>query len=163
MNIEDLLREDEAAIVDEAWATVAHLDHYQRDGARTTRRKLEALYRQLVGAVLTRDGSALRAHSGRVARERFEAGYDLYEVQAAFTALGDAICRRALSRLPAAELRWECGLVGTALAHGRAALGRTFAALADRAPLAAPDASPALAAALDALTSRSADELVFPV
>src|SRR5512139_909639 len=80
--IEDLLRDDEPAILDEAAPTIERLTHYHRDGAEATRLRVEALYRHVARAVRARDLDDLLAHAARVARERFEAGFDLAEVQA---------------------------------------------------------------------------------
>jgi len=156
MKIEDVLREDEAAILEAAWPTVAQLDHYRRDGAPVTRRRVEALYRQVVAAVTTRRLGALRAHAGALARERFAAGFDLYEVRTAFAIVEDAIWRRALARLPSSELAWVGGPVWAALADGEAAVARTYVALAQAAE--AGDVP------IDAvLRARPAEELVYPV
>src|SRR6266567_1003224 len=120
-NIEDLLREDEAAILAEAVPTTTQLSHYRRDGEEATRRRVRALYRAVARAVSARELDGIVAHAGRIARERFEG---------AFAALEQAIERRALARMPTEELAWGLGLVATALGHARAELGRTFATLA---------------------------------
>jgi hypothetical protein len=160
MRIEDLLRDDEASILDEAWHAVARLEHYHRDGDEETRRRVKALYAHVVRAVSTRDLRGLLAHATRVARERAAAGYDFSEVQAAFAILEEAIRRDALERLPESEQAWGLGLVGTALAHGKDALGKTYAALSPRPP--ALDLT-SLFSNADALEQRPAEDLVFPV
>jgi hypothetical protein len=162
MNIEELLRDDEPAILEEAADAVARLEHYRRDGADATRRRLEALYQHLADAVCARDLDPLLAHSGRIARERFAAGFDLAEVQAAFARLEGAIARHALDRLPPNELTWGLGLVTTALAHASGELGRTFATLAPRA-WAGVDLSGVFRRSTAPVRSRSAEELVYPV
>src|SRR6266498_1715474 len=129
-NIEELLGEDEPAILDEAAPAIARLAHYRRDGAGATRQRLEALYRHVVRAVRARDLDELLRHAAHVAAERAATGFELGEVDAAFSMLEAAIVRRALERLPQAELGWGLGLVGTALAHARSELERTFVSLA---------------------------------
>jgi len=160
-NIEQLLREDEPAILDEAAPTIARLAHYRRDGAEATRLRIEALVRHVARAVRARDLDDLLVHAARIARERFAAGFDLAEVEAAFSMLEDAISRRALAKLPAGELAWGLGLVGTALAHARDELGRTFVSLA---PAARPG-SLDLTALFNVSESRGrpVEELVYPV
>jgi hypothetical protein len=162
MNIEDLLRDDEPAILEEAADAVARLEHYRRDGADATRRRLEALYQHLSDAVCARDLDPLLAHAGRIARERFAAGFDLAEVQAAFAQVEGAIARRALDRLPADELTWGLGLVTTALAHASGELGRTFATLAPRS-WEGVDLSGVFRCSTAPVRGRSAEELVYPV
>jgi hypothetical protein len=160
-NIEELLRDDEPAILAEAASSLARLEHYRRDGQDAARRRIEALYRHVARAVHARDLDDLLTHAARIARERFEAGFELSEVEAAFATLENAISRRALARLPLDELAWGIGLVSTALAHARAELGRTFVSLA-------PAARPGTVDLTAVFTwteqgRRSADELVYPV
>jgi hypothetical protein len=159
-SIDELLRDDERAILTEAASSLARLEHYRRDGEAAARRRLEALYRHLAGAVSARDLDDLLGHVARIARERFEAGFELREVEAAFATLEDAISRRAVARLPACELAWGIGLVATALAHARAELGRTFAALA---PAARPGTLDLTAVFQRTERGRPAEELVYPV
>lgn len=163
MKIEDLLRDDGPAILDEAAPSVARIEHYRRDGAEATRRRVEALYRHVVRAVDARDLDALLAHAGRIARERFEAGFDVSEVQAAFATLEEAISRRALARLPHDELAWGLGLVGTALAHARGELWRTYAQLAPQARGRGVDLTPLFHRTERPIRQRPTDDLVYPV
>src|SRR5512133_497555 len=111
--IEDLLRDDEEAILEEAQTRVARLQHYQRDGDAATRERLEHLHRRLARAVRTRDLDELLAHAERVARERHASGFDLAEIHAAFSALEEAIWRRAAARLSIAEQASGVALVTT--------------------------------------------------
>ena len=107
-SIDDLLRDEEPAILEEARTRVAQLEHYHRDGDGKTVERLEALYRRLARALRTRDLDELLAHAERVARERCAAGFDLAEVHAAFSALEEAIWRRAADRLsldPSGQLK----------------------------------------------------------
>jgi hypothetical protein len=89
--------------------------------------------------VCARDLKALRMYAAKIARERSDAGFEISEVEAAFSALEDAIWHDALARLPHYDQAWGLGLACTALAHGRAALGSGFE----------PDAARAAAPSLD--------------
>jgi hypothetical protein len=163
LKIEDLLRDDEPAILDEVAPTIERLQHYHRDGAEATRLRVEALYRQVARAVRARDLDDLLAHAARIARERYEAGFDLAEVQAAFSMLEEAISKRALSRLPHVELAWGLALVSTAVAHAKSELGRTYAALAPRAYAPGVDLTSLFKRTPARRRSRSADDLVSPI
>ena len=160
-NIEDLLREDEAAILAEAVPTTTQLSHYRRDGEEATRRRVRALYRAVARAVSARELDGIVAHAGRIARERFEGGFEQAEVEAAFAALEQAIERRALARMPKEELAWGLGLVATALGHARAELGRTFATLAHASRPGAVDLTSVFRRS--DVGARSAEDLVHPV
>jgi hypothetical protein len=159
-SIDELLRDDERAILTEAASSLARLEHYRRDGEAAARRRIEALYRHLARAVSARELDDLLAHAARIARERYEAGFELREVEAAFATLEDAISRRAVGCLPACELAWGIGLVATALAHARAELGRTFASLA---PAARPGTVDLTAVFQRTERARPAEEFVYPV
>jgi hypothetical protein len=161
MKIEDLLRDDEPTILEEAVRTTALLSHYRRDGEEATRRRIQALYRAVARAVRARDLDDLLAHAGRIARERFQTGFEQAEVEAAFATLEEAIERRALTRMSKEELAWGLGLVATALGHARAELGRTFASLEHGTRLGAVDLTSVFRRS-DAC-ARSAEELVYPV
>src|SRR6516165_9720753 len=87
MKIEELLRDDERAILDEAVRATALLSHYRRDGEEATRRRVQALYRAVARAVSARDLDDLLVHAGRIARERFLSGFERAEVEAAFATL----------------------------------------------------------------------------
>jgi hypothetical protein len=163
MDIVEMLRDDEEAILAEALPAVAWLRHYGRDGEETARERLEALYRLVERAVRDRDLEELLAHARVVARERFEAGYDRAEVIAAFSALEEAIWHQALLRLPPPERAWALGLVGTALAHAKDALARAFASLSQGARPPFLDMTRVFRGADASRRDRFAEELVHPV
>jgi hypothetical protein len=161
MKIEDLLRDEEAAILAEAIPSTTRISHYRRDGEEATRRRVRALYRAVARAVSSRDLDVVVAHATRVARERFEGGFEQAEVEAAFAALEQAIEKHALARMPQEELAWGLGLVTTALGHARAELGRTFTALAHASRPGAVDLTSMFRRS--ELGARPVEELVFPV
>jgi hypothetical protein len=164
VKIEDLLREDEAAILQEAHSRVARLEHYRRDGDGPTRERLAALYRRLARAVRTRDLDELLSHAERVARERHEAEFDLAEVHAAFSALEEAIWRRAPMRLSLDEQAWGLALVTTALAHAKEALGHAYLAASPSGHAPSVDLTPVFRrSARRGTAERRAEEYVYPV
>jgi hypothetical protein len=133
MDIHQLLTEEGGAIVEEAARSAALLTNYQRDGDAVTRQRLEALFAEVASAIRRRDLCELLDHAERIARERFQEGYQLHEVQTAFYMLEHAIWRRALARLPPEEIAEALGLVGTAVRRGKEAFGRAWLSLASRA------------------------------
>ncbi len=133
MDIHELLAEERTLIVQDAWRSVVMLTHYERDGKEVTRERLEVLFDHVARAIRMRDLCELLDHAERIAKQRFEAGFDLCEVQTAFFMLEDAIVRRALARIPPAELAEALGLVGTAIRRGKDAFARAYISLANRA------------------------------
>jgi hypothetical protein len=163
LKIEQLLREDEPAILEEARTRVAQLEHYHRDGDGRTRERLEALYARLARAVRTRDLDELVSHAERVARDRHAAGFGLGEVHAAFSALEEAIWRRAAERLALEEQAWGLALVTTALAHAKEALGHAYLAAAPTGHAPSVDLTPVFRRSRRTGPERRADDFVYPV
>lgn len=133
MDIHDLLAEERTLIVEEAWRSCVRLTHYRRDGDEVTRQRLEMLIDHVARAIRMRDLGELLDYSERIAKQRFDAGFDLSEVQTAFFMLEDAIGRRALVRIPPADLAEALGLVGTAIRRGMDAFARGYISLTNRA------------------------------
>ncbi len=162
--IDDLLREEGPAILEEARTRVAQLQHYRRDGDGPTRERLEALCVRLSRALRTRDLDELLAHAERVARERQAAGFDLAEIHAAFSALEEVIWRRASERLSLDEQAWGLALVTTALSHAKEALGRAYLAAAPAGHAPSVDLTPVFRrGGRRATPDRRVEELVYPV
>jgi len=134
MDTAGFLAREREAIVHEAEDTLAglHERHYEAAGTTTVRERLDALYDGLVDAVATRDLTAIVAFARRVARERFDAGYDLSAVQAAFNALEAATWARILALLEGDELGESLGLVSTVFGAAKDALGREYVSSATR-------------------------------
>ena len=138
MDVAAFLAAEREAIVGEAEDAIARLHerHYESLGAATLKQRLETLFGHLLQAVSARDLSSVIAYAGTVAEERFDAGYDLSEVQAAFNALEAATWRSILANLGAGELAEALGLVSTVFGAAKDALGRHYVSLAThtRAP-----------------------------
>ncbi len=136
MDLLEVLREDKAEILEHARRSVARLTSYERDGAKSTRQRLETLYDQVAAAVRKRDLGDLLDYAEQIAKQRFDAGYDLSEVQVAFFSLEEAIWGRILARVPPANLAESLGLVATVIGRGKDAFGRAYVSLttSERAP-----------------------------
>ncbi len=133
MDLEALLLEVEPGVLDEAYATLrhSHVTHYEAAGEALTRRRLADLFALLVAAIGTRDLAPMGDYARTVARERFNEGFDISEVQLAFNALEAATWRRLLS-LDRADLAEAVGLLGTVVGFGKDALAREYVSLASR-------------------------------
>ena len=108
----------------------AHSTHYDGAGAPEVRRRLEALLDRLLNALTHRDLAPIVVYAQEIAEERFEAGYDLAEVQSAFNALEEAAWARLLARVEPTELAESLGLVSTILGAAKDALARRYVSLA---------------------------------
>ena len=120
----------------------AHLTAYERDGTEIAHQRLKALCTLTVRAVKERNLGPMVAHADHIAEERFNAGYQLWEVQTAFNALEEVIWNRILHELPPGEFAEALGLVSTILGSGKDALARKYVSLASKTKAATLDLRP---------------------
>jgi hypothetical protein len=130
----DFLERARRPILEAAAAALrrAHARHYDAAGEGEIERRLEALFDHVRQALTARDVAGLLAYAEEVAEERFNAGYDLSEVQTAFNALEEATWGQALAQLEPSELAEALGLTSTILGVGKDALARRYVSLAAR-------------------------------
>lgn len=128
----EFFERERGAIIEAAAAALrrAHARHYDSAGETEVLRRLEALYDHLLQAVTDRDFVRMQTYAERVAEDRFDAGYDLSEVQTAFNALEEAAWTRAIADVQPAELAEVLGVASTILGAGKDALARRYVSLA---------------------------------
>jgi hypothetical protein len=128
----EVLNQEGDAIVEGAAEALERsgLRHYAEAGPDAARDRLRQLFTLVVESVSTRDLVAMIDHSTHVARERYEAGFDISEVQTAFNVLEEAIWARVIEHVDPSDLAEALGLVGTVLGAGRDALACTYVSLA---------------------------------
>jgi hypothetical protein len=116
-------------VLQEASASLerGHLTHYEASGSEASGRHLFDL---VVECLAKRTLAPITQYANNVAGERFNAGFNIAEVQTAFNVLEEAIWRVVIARLPTQELLDSAGLIGTVLGAGKDALARTWVALA---------------------------------
>ena len=110
----------------------SHLQHYERDGEEKTRQRVATLYALAKRCVKDRNLSPMIAHAESIATERFNAGFDLWEVQTAFNVLEETIWVRIFQNFPPQELAQTLGLVSTVLGAGKDTLARKYVSLASK-------------------------------
>ncbi|MGA9405674.1 MAG: hypothetical protein WBW71_00950 [Bacteroidota bacterium] len=134
MSLDQLLHDQANDILSDAEASIARarLAHYEKSGTEHTHQRLKALYTLTARAVKEKNLGPMVAHAETIGRERFEAGFDLSEVQTAFNVLEEAIWMRILKNLSPGELAEALGLISTVLGAGKDALARTYVSLASK-------------------------------
>ncbi len=134
MDLHQFLHNRSTDILNDAAAAMAraHVTHYEEAGTEHTQQRLKALLVLTVRAVKERNLGPMVAHADEIARERFNAGFDLWEVQTAFNVLEEAVWLRLLKELPPAELPEALGLVSTILGVGKDTLARRYVSLASK-------------------------------
>ncbi len=134
MNLLQLLHERSAEIVDSACDAMARsrAKHYEEAGKEHVHQRIRALYVLTVRGVKERNLGPMIAHAETIARERFDAGFDLWEVQTAFNVLEESIWTCILKEIPPSELGVALGLISTVLGAGKDTLARRYVSLASK-------------------------------
>jgi len=107
-----------------------HLPHYRASGPTETHRRLEDLFVLVIQCLAERTLVPMSRYAEAVAEERFDAGFDIAEVQTAFNVLEEAIWRSVMADLPPEDLVAAAGLIGTVLGAGKDELARKWVSLA---------------------------------
>lgn len=134
MDINQLLHDQSSDILSDAEAAIARarLAHYEKSGTEHTHQRLKALFTLASRAVKEKNLGPMVAHAETIGRERFEAGFDLSEVQTAFNVLEEAIWVRILKNISPNDLAEALGLISTVLGAGKDTLARTYVSLASK-------------------------------
>lgn len=132
MDLDALLLEAEAGVLDEAYAALhrRHVTHYELAGETFTRQRLADLFGLVVAAIQTHDLAAMSAYCEGVAEERFNHGFDISEVQMAFNSLEEATWKRVVSAEPLGDLAEAIGMLSTVLGYGKDVVARKYLSLA---------------------------------
>ncbi|MBM2846851.1 MAG: uncharacterized protein HW407_2163 [Bacteroidetes bacterium] len=112
--------------------TRTHLKHYDHAGAEHVHQRIKALFVLTARGVKEKNLGPMIAHADTIAGERFQAGYDLWEVQTAFNVLEEVIWQNILRDLEPADYAEALGLVSTVLGAGKDALARQYVSLASK-------------------------------
>lgn len=134
MDLATFMEERRAPILESSTDALvrAKMPHYDAAGLERVRERLATLFDRVREAVRDRDTTVLVEHARCIARERFEAGFDLTEVQTALNVLEEAIWRRVLDETPPEDYAAALGCVSTALGVAKDALGSEYVSLASK-------------------------------
>ncbi len=134
MDLYKFLQDHSAQLLTEATEAMmrTHAQHYDKAGCEQIHQRLKALYTLAIRGVKERNLGPMIAHADSIARERFNAGYDLWEVQTAFNVLEESIWKLILTSLPADEYAEALGLISTVLGAGKDTLARRYVSLASK-------------------------------
>jgi hypothetical protein len=134
VTLDEILASAKPQLLDEAFLALqrTHLAHYENAGELFTRQRLSNLYDLVVEAIRDRSLTHLIEASTQIAKERFEAGFDVSEVQAAFNDLEEAMWRRVVADVPRDGLAEAIGLLSTVVGAGKDAVAREYVSLASQ-------------------------------
>jgi hypothetical protein len=74
----------------------------------------------------------MKEYSAQIAKERFDAGFDLHEVHTAFNALEEEIWNRVTKNISAENLGEALGLISTVLGAVKEELALSYVTLASK-------------------------------
>ncbi|RYC13366.1 hypothetical protein [Nocardioides zhouii] len=134
MELDALLDKAKTDVIDEASDAIgrSRSTHYEKAGEEFTRQRLTALYELVVTAIQSKDLTPVSTFAESVASERFDAGFDIAEVQLAFNSLEGAMWRRLIADVSTPELAEAIGLLSTVLGFGKDTMARAYVSLASR-------------------------------
>ncbi len=141
MSFVEVLRRAEPEVLAAATQMLgrAHLAHYEAAGAEESRRRLEELLELVVTCVADRNLEPICRFAEVVGAQRFEAGFDIGEVQTAFNVVEESIWQVVVPQLSPEELAEDIGLLGTVLGAGKDSLARSWVSLAAKRHVATLD------------------------
>lgn len=132
MDVSVLLTQSRDEVLQQASATLgsANTVHYEASGELFTQEALANLFDLVSEAIERRDLTAIDGYAHDVAVERFNAGFDISEVQLAFSSLEAAMWRCIVASQPGDELADAIGLLSTVLGAAKDRLAQTYVSLA---------------------------------
>lgn len=132
MELHNLLDREKEDILSDALDALARGRSTDRNRADTI--SIEQLVTRLFDltrdSAKTRNLTAIREFVQTTAKQRFESGSGLFELQSAFNVLEEAIWRRIAEQIPPDHLPAAMGLVGTVLGSAKDLLAETYVSLA---------------------------------
>jgi hypothetical protein len=131
LELGELFRSWEEDLVNEAVTELHHarLKHYLADGEDVTRERVGRFIECALECFNSRRAEPMVEHAGNIARERFKAGYDLFEVQTAINVIEEALWKRILSSVEPDELAHALGMVNAIFGMSKDVLARTYVSL----------------------------------
>lgn len=134
VDVVEVLTRDSEVIVDNAALRLqrSHLPHYDEVGSELARERIDQMLTVVRDCVSARSLVPIIDHVSRIAHERFEAGFDIREVQTAFNVLEESIWDHVVDTVPPRDLAQAIGLVGTVLGTGRDTFARVYVELASQ-------------------------------
>jgi hypothetical protein len=134
MTLIEMMEHERGDILEDAVVCLgrSQVKGYKQAGPEQTRKRLQVVFDLTLKGVKERNLGPMVAHADSIAKERFEGGFDLWEVQTAFNVLEETLWTRILANLPLNEQAEALGLTSTVLGAGKDALARKYVSLASK-------------------------------
>jgi len=134
MKLHEILVNNQTDIINEAFTSLqrSHLKHYDTSRADENWQRLAKLFDLTLNGIKTRSLIEMVTYSEKIAKERYESGFDLHEVHTAYNVLEESIWKVIIKEVDQTDLAESLGLIGTILGTGKEALAISYVSLASK-------------------------------
>jgi len=134
MKLEEILVNNQTDIINEAFELLqrSHLKHYDSSRADENWQRLAKLLDLTVNGIQTKSLVEMITYSEKVAKERYESGFDLHEVHTAYNVIEEIIWKKIIQEVEPTQLAEALGLISTILGTGKESLALAYVALASK-------------------------------
>lgn len=134
MDLKELLRTQSEEILENALQSLssAHLKSYDKSSESENKKRLLNLLTLTEKCVVEKRLLPMKEYAAQIAKERFDAGFDLHEVHTAFNALEEELWNKLTKYIAPENLGEALGLISTVLGAGKEELALTYVTLASK-------------------------------
>jgi len=134
MKLHEILVSNQTDIINEAFYSLerSHLKHYDSSRADENWQRLAKLFDLTLNGIKTKSLVDMVNYSEKVAKERYDAGFDLHEVHTAYNVLEESLWKCIIKEADSKELAESLGLIGTVLGTGKESLALAYVSLASK-------------------------------
>jgi len=131
MKLHEILVNNQTEIINEAFTSLqrSHLKHYDTSRADENWQRLAKLFDLTLNGVKSRNLVEMVIYSEKIAKERYESGFDLHEVHTAYNVLEESIWKAIIKEVDSADLAESLGLISTVLGTGKESLAIAYVSL----------------------------------
>lgn len=134
MKLHEILVNNQTDIINEAFTSLqrSHLKHYDSSRADENWQRLAKLFDLTLNGIKSKNLVDMVNYSEKVAKERYDAGFDLHEVHTAYNVLEESLWKCIIKEVDSKELAESLGLIGTVLGTGKESLALAYVSLASK-------------------------------
>lgn len=134
MKLDEILINNQTDIINEAFICLqrSHLKHYDSSQADENWQRLAKLFDLTLNGVKSKSLVEMVTYSEKIAKERYESGFNLHEVHTAYNVLEESIWKAIIKEIDSADLAETLGLISTVLGTGKESLALAYVSLSGK-------------------------------
>lgn len=134
MTLSDFLTDNKSEIAKEATESLqrAQLKSYRKAPLEENQNRIEKLLELTISSIKYKNLILMTEYAEKIANERFNSGFDLHEVHAAFNVLEETLWKKVVENFDPKKLGEALGLVSTVLGAGKETLALTYVSLTSK-------------------------------